>query len=320
MVFVLCLTAVVALSMMGVDSVGDFSILVAIYSVAAHRGFRVAITAAVALEAGVLLASFRFAPAGSIDDAVAFMTGLSVGALFLGTTLRSQRRYLASIEDRARRLELEQAQQAELAAGAERARIAREMHDIVAHGLAVVITLAEGAAATTRSNPDGARDAMEQVAASGRQSLTEMRKLLSVLRTDVGVERSPQPSIATLHALIDDVRRTGLEVRLSEAFGRDELGPTLQATLYRIVQESLTNILKHAPGARTVSVDLGSDAERVTFRIEDDGGHAGAARPSDPSLGNGITGMLERVGLFGGTLEAGPIVSGWQVRGELLVH
>ena len=320
-VFAVCGAFAAALLATGIVSFASAALLVALYSVAAHTLFRYAIVCALLLEVGVVLVA---AQSTSADDETAFLTGLALASLFLGTTLRSKRQYLASVEDRAARLELDRAQQAQLAAAAERTRIAREMHDIVAHGLSVMITLAEGAAATVGTQPDAARTAMERVASGGRQSLAEMRKLFDVLRAEEAVDRAPQPSLAALDALLDDVRTTGLEVRLATSGSPVALSPAAQATIYRIVQESLTNVMKHAHEATAVRVALDYRPSVVRFAIQDDAG--ARRRPSGdgasgawPTSGKGLLGMRERVAIFDGTLDAGPDEAGWLVRGELRV-
>ncbi len=315
LVLAVSLATVLALCVLGIDTVAFASLLVALYSVAAYRKFRWALLCTVVTEVAVYFVSQRFAPRGSVDDAVVLLSGLSLAALFLGTTLQGKRGYLASVEDRAARLEREQAQQAELAALAERARIAREMHDIVAHGLSVVITLAEGAAAT--ADPVTSRRAMQQVAQGGRQSLAEMRKLLDVLRSETGGSLAPQPTLETLESLVEDVRRTGLDVELDILGDASAPSEATQATLYRIVQEALTNVLKHARRASRVTVRLAFSSEVAEFAIQDDGA-AGRRRTGNwSSSGNGITGMRERVAMYGGTLETGRNDTGWLVRGEL---
>ena len=315
-VFAVCLAVVLVLCALGIATLAFFAVLVALYSVAAHRKFRYALISAVVLEVGVFVVSQRFAPAGSVDDAVILLSGLALAALFLGTTLRSSRNYLASVEDRAERLELEQEQQAQLAALAERTRIAREMHDIVAHGLSVVITLAEGAAATVDSDPARAKETMRQVAEGGRQSLGEMRKLLEVLRSDSAADRAPQPTVASLDSVVQDVRMTGLRVDLEIDGDPEEASEAVQATLYRIVQEALTNVLKHARRASTVSIEL-DFGQTARFSIQDDGEPRRRADSKREEPGNGLRGMQERVAIFDGTVEAGPTPVGWLVRGEL---
>jgi signal transduction histidine kinase len=316
-VFVVCLAFAGALIAAGIAPFADLALLVALYSVAAHRAFRYALVCAVVLEAAVIVVAIRFGPAGSADDETAFLTGLALAALFLGTTLRGKRQYLSSVEDRAARLEVERAQQAQIAAAAERTRIAREMHDIVAHGLSVMITLADAASATVESDPAAARTAMDQVATGGRQSLAEMRKLFDVLRADSAPELVPVPDLAALDQLLADVRATGLEVAFTSSGRSDGVSSAAQATLYRIVQESLTNAMKHASAATRVTVALDFRPTSVRFAIQDDAGTGRRSASHWPRSGNGILGMTERVAIFDGKLDAGPNAIGWLVRGEL---
>ncbi|MEU6193207.1 sensor histidine kinase [Streptomyces sp. NPDC047061] len=300
---------------LGVGPGPDFAVLVALYTVASARGLRYSLPSAAATEIGVVLVAVDVAPRGSVNDGIIILTGLAAAVFFLGTTLRAQRRYLASLEDRAQRLQQERAQREQLAAVAERTRIAREMHDIVAHGLVVVIALSEAAAATAATDPEDARDQMLRGAAAGRESLAQMRRLLGMLRTEERTALVPQPDLRALEALLADTRRAGLEVRLTETGPpevRQNLGPAVQTTLYRVVQESLTNAVKHARDASRVDVELCYAADEVGFRVTDDGTSA----PSAPT-GNGLTGMRERVAMFDGDLRVGPGPAGWSVAGRL---
>ncbi|MFF4250648.1 sensor histidine kinase [Streptomyces sp. NPDC001663] len=315
-VFWFCWAVAMATWALDTVSFSEFAVLVALYTVAAHRGLRHSLGAAAAVELGVVLVAVRFAPAASINDAFVILSGLAAAAFFLGTTVRAQRRYLASVEDRAQRLEQERAQQAQLAAAAERTRIAREMHDIVAHGLVVVVALAEAAAATTATDPEGARGKMFQAASTGRQSLAGMRRLLGVLRADDGGDRAPQPDLGSLKALVDQTRGTGLDVRLTESGSRATLSAAAQTTVYRILQESLTNVVKHARDASKVDVVLHCGWDLIGFSVTDDGKPTRGAGAGE-TAGNGLTGMRERVAMFDGNLRAGPTASGWVVSGEL---
>jgi len=229
------------------------------------------------VEAGAVLGAFLFAPTGSVNDAVILLTGLTMSAVLLGTTQRAQQQYLTALEDRATQLERERNHKAIIAAAEERTRIAREIHDIVAHSVSVMIALSEGAAAT----PDQTEShgSMRQVAATGRQALAELRLVLSVLHPPepdaAPLEaRVPQPSLAALPQLAQDVRRAGLlvDLRVDEAAG--QLPEALQATVFRIVQESLTNTLKHAdhPTGSQVQVEVRGD--EVIVAIQDDGRQA----------------------------------------------
>jgi signal transduction histidine kinase len=299
--------------------VADVALLVALYTVAAHRDRRHWIPAAAVLEVGVVLASVRFAPAGDgVFGSIVFLSGLVTAALFLGTTLRTRRDYLTSVEDRARRLERERDQQAQLAATAERTRIAREMHDVVAHSLSVIIALADGAAATSSSDPDEARGAMTQVATTGRQALGEMRRLLGVLRDDAPAQLAPQPTLARLDTLLDDVRSTGLPAKLAISGQPQSLPSTAEATVYRVVQESVTNVLKHAERPTAVNVSLNWTVDRLGIEVVDNGR---TPTGTEAGTGHGLRGMRERVALFGGELWAGPAANGgWRVYAMLPVQ
>ena len=301
-------------------SVADFALLVALYTIAAHRDRRQAIIAAGLLEVGAIFASFYSNPVG--DDtlaAIVFLTGLVAAAYFIGVTQRTRREFMASLVDRAERLERERDQQAELAATAERTRIAREMHDIVAHSLSVVITLADGAVAATEADPAAATTAMRQVGETGRQALAEMRRLLGVLRDPRPAELAPQPDLQRLDALIEDVRRAGLAVDFVVTGSPRDLPSTAQATVYRIVQESLTNVLKHAVRPSLARVTLAWSPDELTVEIFDDGAPVRATVPSmAPTGGQGLQGIGERVALYDGSLVTGPnSPRGWIVRARL---
>jgi len=272
------------------------------------------------LEVGVVLAAVRFAPAGDTVGSLVFLSGLVVAAYFLGTSVRNRRAYLGALVDRAARAEHERDQQARLAATAERTRIARELHDIVAHSLTVVVTLAEAATATVESDPRAAEVTMGQVATTGRAALTEMRRLLGVLRTDSddpAVDFGPAPGLAGVDDLVAGARAAGLPVRLTVGGRPRALTGAMDATAHRIVQESLTNVLKHAVQPSGVEVLVRWSEEDLLLQITDDG-RSGA---SSGAPGHGLTGMRERLALFGGELSAGPgATGGWRVRATLPVH
>ncbi|WP_030864057.1 sensor histidine kinase [Streptomyces sp. NRRL S-37] len=239
-------------------------------------------------------------------------------AVLIGITVRTRQNYTEALEDRARRLETERDQQAQLAAAAERARIAREMHDIIGHNLSVITGLADGGRYAAGKSPARAAQALDAIATTSRQALGELRRLLDVLRDDDTAhpaERTPQPGLTDLDQLIDGVRSAGLTVR-TRVEGRATLPPGRQLTVFRVVQEALTNTLKHAGPETTSEVSLvHGDRGAVTVTITDTG--KGTTPPSAPSDGRGIPGMRERTALYGGTLEAGPRPhpeQGWRVR------
>ncbi|HEV7209627.1 MAG TPA: sensor histidine kinase [Mycobacteriales bacterium] len=299
----------------------DLSLLIALYTVAAHQPRRRALLAAAVLEIGVVLAAARFAPAGGVLGSLIFLSGLVATALFSGMTLRTRRAYLAFVVDRALRLERERDQQARLAATAERTRIAREMHDIVAHSLSVMVTLADGAAAAHATDPHQSVSAMRDVSATGRQALTEMRRLLGVLRDDddtaADAQLAPPPGLPQLDELVSQVRGTGLPVQLTMTGQPAAMPPAQQTVVYRVVQEALTNAIKHGRDVSEVRVSLRWTDGRVEVTVTDDGAPCAEGAASQ-SPGHGLTGMRERVSLYGGQVDAGPrSVGGWRVHAQL---
>ena len=236
--------------------------------------------------------------------ALGFLTAVLFAIWALGRMRRLRIRDEARLEERARLLELESEQQGRLAAQAERARIAREMHDVVAHSLSVTISQADGGRYAAQHTPEAAITALETISATGRQALADMRALLGVLRDDSTQQLTPQPDTEAIKDLVEQVRGSGLTVEL-EVLGEPILlppGPGLAA--YRIVQESLTNVLKHAGPEVTAWVRLAWLSEALEIRVEDDGRGA-AATPATPGS-QGLIGMRERATLYGGQLEAGP--------------
>ena len=290
------------------------AILIALYTVARHAPRRAAFAAVAALEAGVVWSTLG----GGFLQSLIEITALVAAVFFLGTNLRTRQAYLAALVERARRLERERDQQARIAAAAERASIAREMHDIVAHSLAVIITMADAAAAKRRSDPDRAGAAMEQVSEVGRQALGETRRLLGVLHTDdPGSGYAPMPGLAQLDALLEQVRATGLSAELTVTGRRFAVPEGAQLAAYRIVQEALTNTIKHARSATRVQVRL-RYAEPVIEVDTVDNGHPGAAASQRDPAGHGLAGMSERAALYDGTVLAGPNpAGGWAVSARL---
>ncbi|MCW2705252.1 MAG: sensor histidine kinase [Blastococcus sp.] len=303
----------------GLRFAADAALLVARYTVAVGQSRRVAVAAVAVMEVGVVLAGIRFAPAGDALASVIFLSGLVAAAFFIGTTVQTRRAYLGELVDRAARAERERDQQARLAVTSERTRLARELHDIVAHSLTVVVTLAEAASAAGATDPPAAREAMGQVATTGRAALAEMRRLLGVLRTDDDedpADLAPAPGLDNLDGVVAAARAAGLPVRLTVGGRPRPLTAAMDATAYRIVQESLTNVLKHAVEPSAVEVLVRWGKESLVLQVSDDGRSAvGTGEP-----GHGLSGMRERLALFGGELSAGPAApGGWRVRAELPV-
>ncbi|MCX4749385.1 histidine kinase [Kitasatospora sp. NBC_01287] len=307
----------------------DIAVLLALYTVAAHCSRRRTLLAYLVAEFGVLLVVSDLHHAIALADplelwfkATFMLSGATTAAAVIGLNVRGRRAQLRALRARAHELEVQRDQQSALAVAEERSRIAREMHDIVTHNLSVMVALADGAVYANPIAPEKATAAMRQSAETGRQALTDMRRFLGVLRADEpDALRHPQPGLGQLAALAAQVRAAGLptELRLTgEAAG---VSPGAQLTVYRLVQESLTNTLKHAaPGARAqVTVDCAGDAVQVEVR--DDGR---ALRPAATSAGplgepgHGLSGMRERVAAYGGALSAGPLArGGWRVAATL---
>ncbi|MFI6709838.1 sensor histidine kinase [Nonomuraea sp. NPDC050478] len=280
----------------------NFVVLVALWAVAARSSFRWALAALLVAELGVFLALVRW----DTPTLGMFTTGsiLVVTVWLAGLYASTRRRYLESLEERARRAELERDQRAKMAAAAERARIARELHDVVAHHVSVMVVQADGAGYAIASDPEQARLAVRTISRTGREALAEMRRLVGVLREDEGAgggtDYTPQPGLAQLEDL---VRGAGVPATLRVTGTPGELPEGVQLAVYRIVQEALTNALKHGgPDARAL-VELDCRGSELVVRVTDDG--RGAAAPL-ASGGHGLVGMRERVGMYGGEVTAGP--------------
>jgi signal transduction histidine kinase len=298
--------------------VADAALLVALYTVAAHRSRRQSLIAAAVLELGIGGVVVRWTPAPGTLPLFIFLTGMALAAYVLGVNIQTRRAYLASLEDRARRAEHERDQQSQIAAATERTRIAREMHDIVAHNLSVMIALADGAAYAARTGSPDAERAARQVSDTGRQALTEMQRLLGVLRgSEPAASRAPQPGVEALDDLVNQVRAAGLATTLTITGAPFPLPATVALAVYRVTQEALTNVLKHANSPSDAKVVLAYAEPVVTLTITDDGK---AGRERVGHAGHGLTGMAERVAMFGARIDAGPVPdAGWRVHTSISV-
>ncbi|MDX6299755.1 MAG: hypothetical protein QOF53_969 [Nocardioidaceae bacterium] len=228
-----------------------------------------------------------------------------------GFALRDRSIQTEAAEERAAQAERERESATRLAVAEERTRIARELHDIVAHALSVMV-LQVGVVRRRRAADDETLEALANVEQAGRVALVEMRRLLDAMRSDGDpVQLGPQPGLADLDSLLDEVRSTGLDVRLHVRGDQRALSPVLDLSAYRIVQEALTNTLKHAR-ARTAEVDLCYGSTDLVVEVSDDGrgavanGSRGARSGSGKGVGHGLVGIRERVTIFGGELSAGP--------------
>jgi signal transduction histidine kinase len=291
--------------------------VVGMYSVAAWGGRRAALLAGgVAVVVLVVVMSLPRTDADVVD--AAFVSLGLAGAWVLGDRARVQRALAAELQERAVRLEREQAEEARRAVAAERARIARELHDVVAHHVSMMVVQAEAGPVVVERDPARAAGAFEAIAGTGRQALVEMRRLLGVLRGDGDAEAAPslapQPGLAQVPSLVEQVGRAGLRVELVVEGTKAALPPGIDLSAYRIVQEALTNAVKHSGSSRArILVRYGADDLRLEIH---DNGPADAGltpafgrRSSDPDRPDGrsgLVGMRERVALFGGELRAGP--------------
>ena len=294
----------------------DVALLVALYTVAAHSTGQRTFRASAVLGVGALLASARWAPPNRFLASTVVLVLMIVAAAALGSNVRTQRAYLAALRERAIHLERERDQQARLAVAEERARITREMHDIVTHNLSVIVALADATVYARRGSPDATTGAMDQISGIGRQALTEMRRSLGILRADdVEAESHPMPGVAQLKPLADHMRAAGLPTRLQVDGDPSNLPAAAQLTVYRLVQEALTNTLKHAPRGTRAEVRVHCSGSTVTVDVTDDGR---GRRPQATSSGHGVPGMRERTAAYGGDLQAGPRPGGgWRVFARL---
>ncbi|TDK24539.1 sensor histidine kinase [Arthrobacter crusticola] len=224
----------------------------------------------------------------------------------MGDLARSRRRAYQALEDRTRRLEVERQQERDLAAADERSHIAREMHDIVAHSLSVIITQADGARYASAQQPELAAQTLGTIADTGRGSLREMRRLLGVLRGDESASTRPLPTLDDIDSLVRSVRRADIRVSCRRIdTPRRPLPLGAELTAYRVVQEALTNVLKHAGPQAAAEVTLAYGPRGLSITVDDDGRGA-AADPATAGARLGITGMTERVRLYDGTVSAAP--------------
>jgi signal transduction histidine kinase len=295
---------------------GNVGLLVALYAISVYGDSRLSRIALGIGGLGVLMATSRYYSREDWKQQITMM--VTLGAVVFGVWAFGERRrtrglYVAQLEERAAQLERDRDREAKLAVSNERTRIAREIHDVVAHGLSIMIVQADGGLYAADQSPEAAKKALATIGDTGRGSLTEMRKMLGLLKQDEQLELDPnqprpQPGVSSLPELIDNVRAAGLNVEYDVTGRPRDLPALLGLTAYRIVQEGLTNTLKHAgPGAHAcVSLDFGQ--EMLTVAVTDDGHGGGVAPSSDP--GHGLVGMHQRASISGGSVTAGPKAGG----------
>jgi signal transduction histidine kinase len=290
------------------------ALLLGFYSVAAYAEERRAILGAAIVGASILAIDIprliTGTNPGDIIPAWLFYTTV----WFIGRALRQRRLQAARLQDLAAQLELEREEKARTAVAEERSRISRELHDVIAHSVSMMVVQAQAAQRLLEGEQHEARQALGSIETTGRQALTEMRRMLGILRrTDEELALSPQPSLEHLEALIEKVRASGIPVELRVEGEPEPLPPGVSLSAYRIVQEALTNTLKHAGPARA-EVMIHYRDDELELEISDDGAGNGKGEGS----GQGLIGMRERVALYGGTLESGKrLDTGYLVRARL---
>lgn len=292
-----------------VHGLGDLPLgqLVATYTVAAFCGGRGRLAGAIGTAVGVTFCIMVLS--GKLVE-LAITAAIFVAAWALGTGNRARHDRIALLEERARR----QVEEHEAASARERARIAREMHDILAHSISLIAVQAEAGPVLVHADPDRAARVFDTIGDTARETLTQLRRTLGLLRGEPA-GRSPQPDLDALPVLADRAREAGLAVTVEHRGDPRPLPPDLGLTAYRVVQESLTNVVRHA-GASRVWIRLDWCDDRLGVEVRDDG-----RGPGTPNGGHGIAGMRERVAAFGGALQAGggPDGTGFQVRATLPV-
>ncbi|MFF5205497.1 sensor histidine kinase [Streptosporangium sp. NPDC000396] len=280
--------------------------LVLVYTVAAHRGLALSLCA---LTLSFACHSLSAVATGQSGDWMAHLfVAVSATTLWItGRSVRLRRAYLAELRDRAERTERAREADTRAARAEERSRIARELHDVVAHHVSVMTVQASAARRVLATNPDGAREALSAIEEMGRTALAEMRSIVGVLRTDAApAERNPQPGVQEIPALVDQMCEAGLRTRLWIEGERGQLPPGVDLAAYRLVQEALTNSLRHAGPRAQAWVTVRHGPGELAVQVEDDGKGPKPPRSAGDRTGHGLVGIRERVALYGGILRVGP--------------
>ena len=298
----------------------DIALLIALYSLTLHGRLRSLLAAAGIVAVVLTVVAIRVSAVMSAAEGLFFLVCAVTAATALGLAVRIRRSQLAGLRERAARLEVERDQRIKLAAAGERTRVAREMHDIVGHNLSVMITLADGGAYAAGATPDRAAEALGLIAETGRQALGELRRMLGALREQRDAPQfSPQPSIADIDSLCRRTRAAGPAIIYRTTGDVDAMDRGIQLTAYRIVQEALTNTLKHAGPKTQAEVWLNIAEHQLQIRVQDSGPPTGRTRPERSiGEGHGLVGMKERAAMYGGSVLAGPLPGGgWTLQAEL---
>ena len=320
LVVVFAVTLAWTYSMWPIDQQGPFeafvAIMIAVYTAAAYTSGGEAVATAVVTTVGLLVGVITGAVGGESAANVIPFTFFVVVAYVIGRVFRRRQLVAAELGDRVSQLEQEHEQQARKAVAEERERIARELHDVIAHSVSVMVVQAGAGERVLDDNPEQARAAFQSIRETGSEALEEMRRLLGLLRQkNDALSLAPQPSIARLGVLVEEVRAAGLPTELAVEGKPKTLAPGIELSAYRIVQEALTNIRKHA-GVATASVRVHYAEHEVVLEVDDNGN--GSFKTNGDGSGHGLIGMRERAALYGGTVEAGPRPDGgFRIRATL---
>ncbi|MGH2698828.1 MAG: histidine kinase [Actinomycetota bacterium] len=299
------------------DTLAALGTLIALYSVAAHGNRKLAIQALIGTLIGLSISVVVAAPEDLTLQILISNYIIYGTAWVIGDNVRTRRAYTQELEARAARLEKQRETQSREAVIEERRRIAREMHDVVAHSVSVMVVQAGAARRVIDASPDDARDALSSIETTGRQALTEMRRLTGVLRSDKEADKTPQPGLGYLEKLVEQTREAGLPVDVVIEGLPYELPQGADLSAFRIVQEALTNSLKLAGPSRAI-VLIKYFPSKLELRVTDDGRGAAERLSNGSVAGHGLIGMRERVAMFGGDLKSGPLPGGgYQVQATL---
>ena len=291
----------------------DPFIAVPMYQVASVRERRESLPALVLAGAALIVAAAVGAATHPSEGNATFSVLLAIAAWFVGDSVRVRRAYTAGLAEQAAQRSRETVERSQRSVAEERLRIARELHDVVAHSLSVIAVQSGVGRHVIDEHPEEAKQALDAVEKTSRSALQELRRMLGVLRREDSGEpdRTPAPGIADLGPLVEQIRSTGIPVELRiDGASLGEIPPLVDLSVYRIVQEALTNVVKHAGPAEAV-VELRRERDELVVEVTDDGGGAVAAYPSEEGEEHhGIIGMRERAALFNGSLAAGPRAGG----------
>jgi signal transduction histidine kinase len=319
-VLLICAVARVSYDVIGLGYAPvPLGVSIAFYTVLNRCGLRVCVISCVLAVAGITISQAAPGHNQPYDFIVAALTIVVAG--MAGLLARTRHAYLQEAEERAARAEAERDRESARAAAGERARIARELHDVVAHHVSLMAVQAEAAASLLPDRPERARQSVEIIGDTARQALTELRRLLGVLRgPGEELETEPSPSLGALEAVLEQVRGTGLPVDFRVEGTPSVLSPGVDLTAYRIVQEALTNTMRHAPAAHAavtlsyepgyVTVSIANSATSASSRATRSLAPAPASLPPAARAGFGLAGIAERVASCGGSLSAGPTLTG----------